>query len=68
MAAVLALICLPDVASALDTRVPSAVRERYKTLYEQDVRSIEGGSAFDRARLFKREGINVLSPTRTEMD
>lgn len=48
-------------ASGQDIEVPDDIRETYKHLYEQDVEQLPDGSyKFDKARLFKREGINVV--------
>lgn len=46
---------------AVSSRVPAVLRRRYRTLYEARVEPMpDGGVRFDRARLWRRAGINVL--------
>ena len=46
---------------AVSSRVPGELRRRYRRLYEARVEPApDGGAFFDRARLWRRGGINVL--------
>ena len=58
----IALAALRNVVSpALRYQTPAAVRERYRYLYQEQVKPTpDGGATFHFARLWRREGLNIL--------